>query len=126
MAMANKKFHLGYLIAGTLLLILSSSAWGQDKVPATTEEARTAFEAADAELNTVYRQCIEPDRTTVQAISALQQSQRVWVQYRDLNAAAYQTGQSSRKVTKDQFYYYAETVITKSRLQELKTLFLTD
>jgi uncharacterized protein YecT (DUF1311 family) len=96
------------------------------KVPATTEEARSAFETADAELNAVYHQCIEPDRTTVQAISALQQSQRVWVQYRDLNAAAYQTGQSSRKVTKDQYYYYAATVITKSRIQELKALFLND
>ncbi|MBV9731533.1 MAG: DUF1311 domain-containing protein [Verrucomicrobia bacterium] len=124
--MANKHFTLGYLIACTLLSVLGSSAFGQEKVPATTEEARSAYENADAELNAVYHQCIEPDRTTVQAISALQQSQRVWVQYRDLNAAAYQTGQSSRKVTKDQYYYYAATVITKSRIQELKTLFLTD
>jgi uncharacterized protein YecT (DUF1311 family) len=124
--MANKHFTLGYLIAGILLSVLGSTAFGQEKVPATTEEARSAYENADAELNAVYHQSIEPDRTTVQAISALQQSQRVWVQYRDLNAAAYQTGQSSRKVTKDQYYYYAATVITKSRIQELKTLFLSD
>lgn len=63
-------------------------AFGQETVPATVEEARIAFEAADAEAQQAYRQCIEPDRTTVQAISALQQSQRLWVQYRDLNAAA--------------------------------------
>jgi uncharacterized protein YecT (DUF1311 family) len=110
-------------------LILCAFAWpslAQDKVPATTEEARSAFETADAELNGVYRQCTEPDRTTVQAIAALQQSQRLWIQYRDLNAAAYQTGQSSRKVTKDQYYYYAATVITRSRIAELKTLFLND
>ncbi|MBV9878442.1 MAG: DUF1311 domain-containing protein [Verrucomicrobia bacterium] len=124
--MANKHFSLGYLIACILLSVLGSSASGQEKVPATTEEARSAYENADAELNTVYHQCIEPDHTTVQAISALQQSQRIWVQYRDLNAAAYQTGQSSRKVTKDQYYYYAATVITKSRIQELRTLFLND
>jgi uncharacterized protein YecT (DUF1311 family) len=124
--MANKHFSLGYLIACILLSVLGSSASGQEKVPATTEEARSAYENADAELNTVYHQCIEPDRTTVQAISALQQSQRIWVQYRDLNAAAYQSGQSSRKVTKDQYYYYAATVITKSRIQELRTLFLND
>jgi uncharacterized protein YecT (DUF1311 family) len=108
------------------LSVLLSIARAQDTVSATVEEARTAFEAADAELNQVYKQCIEPDRTTVQAISALQQSQRLWVQYRDLNAAAYQTGQSSRKVTKDQYYYYAATVITKSRIAELKSLFLSD
>jgi uncharacterized protein YecT (DUF1311 family) len=108
------------------LSVLLSIARAQDAVPATVEEARTAFEAADAELNKVYKQCIEPDRTTVQAINALQQSQRLWVQYRDLNAAAYQTGQSSRKVTKDQYYYYAATVITKSRVAELKLLFLND
>jgi uncharacterized protein YecT (DUF1311 family) len=124
--MAHKNFGLGYFIACFLLSILGSSALGQEKVPATTEEARSGFETADAELNAVYHQCIEPDRTTVQAIAALQQSQRVWVQYRDLNSAAYQTGQSSRKITKDQYYYYAATVITKSRIQELKTLFLND
>jgi uncharacterized protein YecT (DUF1311 family) len=124
--MAKQHFRLGYLTACVLWSVLGSSAFSQEKVPATTEEARSAFETADAELNAVYHQCIEPDRTTVQAISALQQSQRVWVQYRDLNAAAYQTGQSSRKVTKDQYYYYAATVITKSRIQELKTLFLSD
>ena len=123
--MANKNFRLGYFIAGILLSILGSSAFGQEKVPATTEEARSTFETADAELNAVYRQCTEPDRTTVQAISALQQSRRVSVQYRDLNAAAYPTGQNSRKVTKDK-YYYAATVITKSRIAELKTLFLND
>jgi uncharacterized protein YecT (DUF1311 family) len=109
-----------------LLSVLLSIGRAQDAVPATAEEARTVFEATDAELNKVYKQCIEPDRTTVQAITALQQSQRLWVQYRDLNAAAYQTGQSSRKVIKDQYYYYAATVITKSRIAELKLLFLTD
>jgi uncharacterized protein YecT (DUF1311 family) len=108
------------------LSVLLSIARAQDAVPATVEEARSAFEAADAELNRVYQQSIEPDRTTVQAISALQQSQRLWVQYRDLNAAAYQTGQSSRRVTKDQYYYYAATVITRSRIAELKALFLND
>jgi uncharacterized protein YecT (DUF1311 family) len=112
-----------------MALVLSASVLpsrAQDKVPATTEEAKSAFEAADTELNSVYRQCVEPDRRTVQAIAALQQSQRLWVQYRDLNAAAYQTGQSSRKVIKDQYYYYGVTVITRSRIAELKTLFLND
>jgi uncharacterized protein YecT (DUF1311 family) len=124
--MANRNTRLGYSITCVLLSALASIGFSQDKVPATADEARSAFEAADTELNTVYHQCVEPDRTTVQSISALQQSQRVWVQYRDLNAAAYQTGQSSRKVIKDQYYYYAATVITKSRIQELKTLFLND
>ena len=76
------------------------------------------------ELNRVYRQCVEPDRTTVQSIAALKQAQQLWVQYRDENAAAYQTGQSSRAVTKDQYYYYAAAVITRSRIKELKLLFL--
>jgi uncharacterized protein YecT (DUF1311 family) len=112
-----------------MALVLSASVLpsrAQDKVPATTEEAKSAFEAADTELNSVYRQCVEPDRSTVQAIAALQQSQRLWVQYRDLNAAAYQTSQSSRKVIKDQYYYYGARVITRSRIAELKTLFLND
>jgi uncharacterized protein YecT (DUF1311 family) len=83
-----------------MALVLSASVLpsrAQDKVPATTE-----------------------------AIAALQQSQRLWVQYRDLNAAAYQTSQSSRKVIKDQYYYYGATVITRSRIADLKTLFLND
>jgi uncharacterized protein YecT (DUF1311 family) len=109
-----------------VLSVLVSITRAQDAVPATVEEARTAFEASDAELNKIYKQCIEPDRTTVQAISALKQSQRLWLQYRDLNAAAYQTGQSSRRVTQDQYYYYAATVITRSRIAELKSLFLND
>ena len=124
--MATKNLLLSYFFACILLSIQGSSALGHEVVPTTVEQARSDFETADTELNAVYRQCIEPDRTTVQAISSLQQSQRIWVQYRDLNAAAYQTGQSSRKVTKDQYYYYAATVITKSRIQELKTLFLND
>ena len=112
--------------AALVLSVFTLPALAQDKVPATTEEARNAFETADTELNGVYRQWTEPDRTTVQAIAAIQQSQRLWIQYRDLNAAAYQTGQSSRKVTKDQYYYYAATVVTRSRINELKTLFLSD
>jgi hypothetical protein len=59
--MANKHFCLGYFIACILLSVLGSSALGQEKVPATTEEARSAFENADAELNAVYHQCTEPD-----------------------------------------------------------------
>ena len=45
------------------------------------------------------------------------------MQYRDENAAAYQTGQSSRAVTKDEYYYYAAAVITRSRTKELRLLF---
>jgi uncharacterized protein YecT (DUF1311 family) len=92
--------------------------------PGTLAEARAQFESADQELNRVYRQCTAPERTTVQSIAALKQAQQLWVQYRDENAAAYQTAQSSRQATKDQYYYFASTVITRSRIKELETLFL--
>ena len=73
--------------------------------PANLADARAQFDAADQELNRVYRQCVAPERSTVQAIAHLKQAQQLWVQYRDENAAAYQTGQSSRAVTKDEYYY---------------------
>jgi hypothetical protein len=57
--MANKSFRLGYFMACILLSVLGSSALGQDKVPATTEEARSAFENADAEPNAVCRAHVE-------------------------------------------------------------------
>ena len=59
----------------------------------------------------------------MQSIAHLKQAQQLWVQYRDENAAAYQTGQSSRAVTKDEYYYHAAAVITRSRIKELQLLF---
>ena len=91
--------------------------------PANLADARAQFDAADEELNRVYRQCVSPERSTVQSIAHLKQAQQLWVQYRDENAAAYQTGQSSRAVTKDEYYYYAAAVITRSRIKELRLLF---
>jgi len=93
----------------------------QDAVPKTTEEARRKFEAADAELNKIYLQCWAGE--TVQSQATLQKAQRMWVEYRDLNAAAFQTGESSRRRINDEYYFYARTILTQSRIKELKALF---
>ena len=119
------KAILPLFLAVCLALSSAASAFAQKPdVPKTVEEAKRQFDAADAELNQVYRRCIAPEATTVQSIAHLKEAQKLWVQYRDGNAAAYQTGQSDRQVIKDAYYFYAATVVTRSRVQELKTLFL--
>jgi uncharacterized protein YecT (DUF1311 family) len=108
--------------AALFLFSIPLSGHSQDPVPKTTKEARRQFEAADAELNQVYRRCYAGE--IVQSQATLQQSQRLWVQCRGLTAAAYQTGESGRQRHDDNFYYYALTVLTRSRIKELNTLFL--
>ena len=113
--------HIQVTAAAFFFAFLPLSGYTQDTVPKTTEEARKQFEAADAELNRIYTRCVVGE--TVQSQVTLQQAQRIWVQYRDLNAAAYQTGESSRHRTDDNYYFYARTILTRSRINELKALF---
>lgn len=98
-------------------------AQGKDNAPTSKKEALIRFFEADDELNRVYKKCTSPDATTVQAISHLRSAQKSWILFRDENAAAYQTGISSRKVTKDENYIYAQEVVTRQRIQDLKILF---
>ncbi len=102
-------------------IVLPSVARAQTAVPKTIEEARRQFEAADAELNRVYQKCYVGE--IAQSQDALQKAQRLWVQSRDLSAAAYQRGESGRQRHDDNYYYYALTILTQSRIKELKTLF---
>ena len=115
--------RLAIQITASLLLLLSIPVSGhsQEAVPKTTAEARKQFEAADAELNKVYRQCYAGE--IVQSQATLQESQRFWVQCRDLTAAAYQTGESGRQRHDDNYYFFARTLLTRSRIKELKALF---
>ena len=104
-----------------LMLSMPLSGHSPDAVPKTTEKARKQFEAADAELNKVYRSCYAGE--IVQSQATLQESQRLWIQCRDLTAAAYQTGESGRQRHDDNYYFYARTILTRSRIKELKALF---
>jgi uncharacterized protein YecT (DUF1311 family) len=110
-------------ITAALLFLLSMPIIGhsQDAASKSTAEARKEFEAADAELNEVYRQCYVGE--IVQSQATLQKAQRLWIECRDLTAAAYQTGESGRQRHDDDYYFNALTILTRSRIKELKTLF---
>ncbi len=92
-------------------------------VPQTKEEAEHQFHEADKELNGVYQRCLDPKTTGAESIEKLKEAQRKWIEYRDTNAAAYRNA-STRHPVKDEFYLYAQTVITRSRTHELRQLFL--
>ena len=115
---------LCFTAALTLLIMIPFSANAQESVPKTTEEAQRQFKAADLELNKVYHQCISSDKLGIQTITALQQTQRLWIEYRDINATAF-SGKGSKTVWDDNCYYYACTLLTRNRIEELKELFLT-
>lgn len=106
------------------LLALPGDAQNRDSKPQNVAEATRQFRAADAELNRLYQQCTTPEAGTVQSINALKQAQKLWIPYRDANAAAYQTNISSRRVQRDEHYIHAQTVITRSRIREMRELFL--
>ena len=116
-------------LAGSLLLALLFLAApltrGQsaDAMPQNKEEAQRQFQEADKELNSVYQRCLDPKTTGAESIDKLKESQRKWIEYRDTNAAAYRSA-SARHPVKDEFYLYAQTVITRSRTHELRQLFL--
>jgi uncharacterized protein YecT (DUF1311 family) len=113
----------------TILVFLSCiaiSAHAEDKNPRSQDAIKAVekqFEAADAELNRVYQECLAYPNAGTQTLNALQEAQRHWIQFRDLNALAY-TGKGSVDVFHDSNYFYAMTVVTKSRIKELKQLFL--
>ena len=114
--------RLPILIAASIFLFLTEVvSHARDAVPKTTEEAQRQFAEADAELNRVYRQCYAGE--IVQSQATLQASQRLWIQSRDLTAAAYQTGETDRQRHDDNYYFYARTLLTRSRIKELKALF---
>ena len=120
------KHPLNFYIALIPMLLVAMPIIGhaEERVPKTTQEALKQFQAIDVELNKVYQQCIASKSLGVQTISALQHTQRLWIEYRDLNAVAY-TGKGSRMVMSDNYYFFARTLLTRSRIQELKTLFLS-
>ena len=107
-----------------LLLSPALRCQAQTALPDTLEAARQQFEAADAELNKVYKRCHEElaGRPAVQA--ALQDAQRTWVQCRDQTANAY-AGAAPIHRLEDTYRFYAETVATQSRTKDLEGLFLS-
>lgn len=110
-----------------LLLCLAIPANAEDKNPrsqASIQAAEKQFRAADDELNRVYKECLAYPGAGIQTINALQEAQRYWIQFRDLNATAY-TGKGSVDVCHDSNFFYAMTTVTRNRIKELKQLFLS-
>ena len=118
--------RLATQITTSLLLLVSIQVSGhsQEEVPKTTAEARKQFEEADAELNKVYVQASLGE--IVQSQTSLQEAQRLWIQCRDLTAEAYQKGETGRQWHKDNYYFFALTTLTRSRIKEIKALFSPD
>lgn len=110
-------------IAATLLCLTAYPGHAQTAVPATLGDAQKALQAADASLNAIWKRCTEPASTTVQSIAAMRSAQLLWPRFRDMNARAYQLGQSSRRPLDDVYYVHAQTLMTLDRATELKLLF---
>lgn len=91
--------------------------------PGTPAEAERQFQAADAELNRLWQRCVDPEERTVQSIAALRKAQQAWGAVRDQTARAYQQAESDRRPLDDEYYTHGRTVMTLSRIEELKTLF---
>jgi uncharacterized protein YecT (DUF1311 family) len=109
------------------LTCLAITGYAEDKNPRDPNAIKAAqkqFQATDAELNRVYKECLAYPNAGIQAINALQEAQRHWIQFRDLNATAY-TGKGSVDVFFDSNYYHAMTLVTNDRIKELKQLFLS-
>jgi uncharacterized protein YecT (DUF1311 family) len=106
-----------------LALLIANPALAETKPPGSLVEAKRQFADADGELNSVYERCIDPETNTVQAIAALRAAQRQWIEVRDGTARAYQLGESDRHPLDDAFYIHGRTVMTWSRIEELKMLF---
>ena len=111
------------LISVWALLAVPAIASAQTVLPANLAEAQRQWQAADDNLNATWKRCVDPASATVQSLSALRSAQQLWARYRDQNARAYQLGQSSRRPIDDLYYVHAKTVITLSRIAELKSLF---
>ena len=109
-------------VLATLLLLSALRSQAQTATPGTTEEARKQFEAADAELNKVYRRCYDDlaERPAVQAV--LRDAQRLWVECRDQTANAY-AGAAPIHRLEDTYRFFAQTVATQNRTRELEALF---
>ena len=110
-------------ITAALLCLAAGQGHAQTAVPATLADAQKALQAADASLNAIWKRCTEPASTTVQSIAAMRSAQLLWPKYRDMNARAYQLGQSSRRPLDDVYYVHAQTLMTLDRATELKLLF---
>ena len=91
--------------------------------PGTPAEAERQFQAADADLNRLWQRCVDPEERTVQSIAALRKAQQAWGAVRDQTARAYQQAESDRRPLDDEYYTHGRTVMTLSRIEELKTLF---
>ena len=111
------------IIRVATLVIFPAFAMAQEAVPTNLSAAQSRWVAADAELNTLWKRCIDPSSRTVQSIAALRDAQKTWAAFRDLDARAYQLGESSRRPLDDLYYVHARTVMTQSRIAELKALF---
>lgn len=111
------------LIPLATLTCIMPAALAETEAPVDIVEARTQLSAADRDLNEVYRRCTAPEAGTVQAIAALREAQRKWLEVRDQTARAYQLNESSREPKDDEYYIHAQAVMTWSRVEELKTLF---
>ena len=93
-------------------------------MPDTLEEARQQFDGADAELNRVYLRCYRDLAERPAAQAALQDAQRLWVKCRDQTAEA-AAGTAPIHRLDDTYRFHAETVLTQSRIKELKELFVS-
>jgi uncharacterized protein YecT (DUF1311 family) len=105
---------------------IAGPALAQTNQPQTLREATRQFRNADDELNAVYQRCVDPESNTVQAIAALRDAQRQWIEVRDSTARAYQLGQTGKRPLDDEFYVHGRTVMTLSRTGDLRNLFGCD
>ncbi|MGQ0672857.1 MAG: lysozyme inhibitor LprI family protein [Hyphomicrobium sp.] len=110
-------------LCSALLLATTVAAAAQSQPPDSVAEARRQLQEVDGELNSVYARCVDPEQSTVQSINALRQSQREWLGVRDGTARAYQLANSDRRPLDDEYYLHGLAVMTRSRIEELRTLF---
>ena len=104
------------------LLLAAAPARGQSMM----EMKRTAqhdFEKADAELNSVYKSIVS--ELSPKGATALRESQRAWVVFRDKTAEAYGTHEEGGSLEGLMSIRCLEA-ITHNRTSELRKLFLSD
>lgn len=86
------------------------------------EAARKEFDQADADLNRVYKEVLA--QLSPKGVTALKESQRAWLIFRDKTAEAYgasEEGGSNENV----MFIRCSAAITRNRIKELKALFLS-
>lgn len=118
----NKKpSRMKYLLT-TLLLAFTLNGFSQTQSEMNTE-AYEAYQKADRELNTVYREILTTYKTDTTFIKALKKAQRIWIQFRDaeleLKYPSYPEGHYGSIQPVCRSSYLQE--LTEARTQTLKT-----